>query len=272
MGDAGRDGLRSDGETPLHLVDVSSFSIDATSVTNDDFARFVEATGYRARAESDGAAPVVELFVEAEEKDILGRAPGAGWWQLVSGADWRHPRGPRSSIEGAGDHPVVQVDWFDAQAYCTWAGRRLPTEAECEYAARGGLDRRRFPWGDELHPEGEQWQCSIWQGEFPTANTAEDGWQTTAPVRTFAPNGYGLWQMVGNVWEWCSDSFSPRYYSSSPQQDPEGPSIGNGRVLRGGSYLCHDSYFNRYRNSARTSNTPDSASANTGFRTVSVVP
>ncbi|WP_372509172.1 formylglycine-generating enzyme family protein [Actinomadura madurae] len=143
----------------------------------------------------------------------------------------------------------------------------MPTEAEWECASRGGLTGARFPWGDELMPDGV-WRTNIWQGEFPVHNSAEDGWTTTAPVRSFEPNGYGLWQTVGNVWEWCSDWFDPTYYRTSPTEDPQGPGRGTTRVLRGGSYLCHDSYCNRYRNAARSSNTPDSSMGNAGFRTV----
>lgn len=201
----------------------------------------------------------------------IGTAQGAPWWYGVRGASWRHPGGPGSTIEGLGDHPVVQVSWDDAEAYCAWAGRRLPTEAQWECAARGGIEGARYPWGDELPAKvsGREWPCNIFQGRFPGENTVEDGFLTTSPVRSFAPNALGLWQMVGNGWEWCRDVFDPAYCAVSPAQDPQGPYSGSTRVMRGGSYLCHDSYCNRYRNAARTSNTPDSASGNMGFRTVS---
>jgi formylglycine-generating enzyme required for sulfatase activity len=198
----------------------------------------------------------------------------------VKGADWRHPGGRNSSIDDLGDHPVVHISWNDAVAYCEWAGRSLPTEAQWEAASRGGLDGARFPWGDDPHGDsavaaptthtrkGESWRMNIWQGTFPTENTLEDGFLTTSPVRSFTPNAYGLWQTIGNVWEWCADWWHPGYYRVSPLIDPRGPEHGQVRVMRGGSYLCHDSYCNRYRNAARSSNTPDSSMGNGGFRTV----
>ncbi|GAA3738160.1 hypothetical protein GCM10022239_12240 [Leifsonia bigeumensis] len=164
----------------------------------------------------------------------------------------------------------MHVSWNDAVAYCEWAGRRLPTEAEWERASRGGREGNVYPWGNELMTDSGAWQCNIWQGTFPRVNTVDDGWLTTAPVETFSPNDFGLWQTVGNVWEWCSDWYSPRYYERSPRENPRGPDTGSARVLRGGSYLCHDSYCNRYRNSARSSNTPDSSMGNAGFRTVAL--
>ncbi|MBN9077267.1 MAG: sulfatase modifying factor 1 (C-alpha-formyglycine- generating enzyme 1) [Rhizobiales bacterium 65-79] len=270
MGDTMGDGYPGDGERPVHPVSVSPFTIDATSVTNDDFARFVEATGYRTEAEIFGYSAVFHLALQADENDILGQPPRTPWWLGVAEADWRRPNGRKSSIEGLGDHPVVHVSWNDAQAYCRWAGRRLPTEAEWEYAARGGLAGKRHPWGDDLlGGEGEH-RCNIWQGTFPTVNDGADGWLATAPVRSYAPNGYGLWQMIGNVWEWCADWYDPCYYARSPEENPTGPEIGSVRCLRGGSYLCHVSYCNRYRNAARSSNTPDSSAANIGFRTVAL--
>ncbi|MBK0420015.1 formylglycine-generating enzyme family protein [Leucobacter sp. CSA1] len=275
MGDSSGDGLAADGELPLHRVELEGFSIDATAVTNADFARFAEATGYETEAELFGVSAVFHLAVAAPREDITGAVPGAPWWYGVAGADWRHPGGRLSSLDGLDDHPVVHVSWNDAAAYCRWAGRRLPTEAEWEYAARGGLAARKYPWGDEEPdaeggPTGQGWRVNIWQGEFPRLNTREDGWATTAPVRSYEPNGYGLWQPVGNVWEWCADWFDAAYYRSSPVADPPGPGEGATRVLRGGSYLCHVSYCNRYRNSARSQNTPDSSMGNAGFRTVAL--
>jgi formylglycine-generating enzyme required for sulfatase activity len=265
MGDALGDGNTGDGEWPVHRVSLDAFEIDATTVTNADFERFVSATDYRTEAEVFGFSAVFHLAVRAADDELLGRPPGTPWWVGVRGADWRHPGGSLSDLDGLLEHPAVHISWNDAMAYCAWAGRRLPTEAEWECASRGGTADKRFPWGNDL---GDEWACNIWQGTFPTVNTRDDGWLTTAPVRNYQPNEYGLWQTVGNVWEWCSDWWNPRYYAESPGHAPVGPDDGEVRVLRGGSYLCHDSYCNRYRNSARSSNTPDSSMGNSGFRTV----
>jgi formylglycine-generating enzyme required for sulfatase activity len=269
MGDAQGVGNRADGERPVHEVTVNGFEMDATTVTNADFARFVAATGYVTEAEAFGYSAVFHLVLAARPSDIMAPVGGAPWWLGVKGADWRHPGGAHSSIDGMDDHPAVHVSWNDAVEYCRWAHRRLPTEAEWEYASRGGLDGARYPWGDDLL-DIDNWQVNIWQGEFPNRNTVDDGFLTTAPVRSFKPNDYGIWQTVGNVWEWCADWFHPAYYLASPSSNPQGPEGGEARVLRGGSYLCHDSYCNRYRNSARSSNTPDSSMGNAGFRTVSL--
>ena len=257
----------------MHL---SSFDIDATTVTNDDFRVFVEETGYVSEAESFGYSAVFHLALEARPDEVMGPASGAPWWLGVRGARWQNPGGSQSNIDDIGDHPVVHVSWNDAVAYCQWAGRRLPTEAEWEYASRGGLEGKRYPWGDALHPTAEpldHWLCNIWQGDFPARNDLADGFLTTAPVRAYSPNGYGLWQTVGNVWEWCSDWYSAETYAlagTTETSNPGGPHSGTTRVMRGGSYLCHPSYCNRYRNAARTSNTPDSSTGNVGFRTVSL--
>lgn len=267
MGDSSGDRNPADGESPQHHVTLDGFSIDATTVTNDAFEQFATATGYRTDAETFGFSAVFRLAIQAPRSDFLGGATGTPWWVGVRGADWRHPGGGGSSIDGLGDHPAVHVSWNDAVAYCEWAGRRLPTEAEWEYAARGGISEGKYPWGEEEIDAGG-WRANIWQGGFPHENTRDDGWLTTAPVHSFAPNGYGLWQSVGNVWEWCQDWFSPDYYRHSPRAAPSGPDSGVARVLRGGSYLCHNSYCNRYRNSARSQNTPDSSMGNAGFRTV----
>lgn len=269
MGDHFDEGYATDGETPIHRVELSSYSIDATTVTNAQFAEFVTATGYRTESEIFGFSAVFHLATKADPADIQGTATGTPWWHVVRGADWAHPAGPKSTWEDIPDHPVVQVSWNDAISYCHWADRRLPTEAEWEYAARGGLEGRRYPWGNELQIDGQH-LCNIWQGDFPARNTQDDGFLTTAPVRQFPSNGFGLYEVSGNVWEWCSDWFLPKYYRNSPSADPQGPTIGMGRVMRGGSYLCHDSYCNRYRVAARSYNTADSASGNIGFRTVAL--
>ncbi|MGO4591606.1 formylglycine-generating enzyme family protein [Paenarthrobacter sp. 2TAF44] len=269
MGDAFDEGYPRDGESPTHNVRVDPFTIDATTVTNQMFAAFTADSGYRSEAEVFGSSAVFHLLSTAKPDDILGVATGAHWWLNIRGADWAHPTGPDSHWEDIPDHPVVHVSHNDALAYCDWAGRRLPTEAEWEYAARGGLDGKRYAWGNELTPDGEH-RCNIWQGAFPHENTTEDGHLGTAPVKSFPANGYGLYEVAGNVWEWCSDWFLPKYYRNSPVDNPQGPTIGTGRVMRGGSYLCHDSYCNRYRVAARTSNTAESSSGNCGFRTVAL--
>jgi len=268
MGDAFGEGYAQDGETPVHEVRLDAFRVDATAVTNAQFARFVAATGYRTESELYGSSAVFHLQVQAAPEDVLGPVPGTPWWTTVRGADWAHPAGPLSTWERMPDHPVVQVSWNDAQAYCAWAGRRLPTEAEWEYAARGGLDGNRYAWGNDLYGPAGEHLCNIWQGNFPRTNTVADGYLATAPVRSFPANGFGLYEVSGNVWEWCSDWFLPKYYRNAPADNPQGPTIGRGRVMRGGSFLCHDSYCNRYRVAARSSNSPESASSNCGFRTV----
>jgi formylglycine-generating enzyme required for sulfatase activity len=191
-----------------------------------------------------------------------------GWWEYVPGASWRKPGGPGTTINGRDHHPVVQVAYEDAEAYASWAGKELPTEAEWEYAARGGLEGCRFPWGEELEPGGEQ-RMNVWQGEFPDHDTAADGYAGTAPVSAFAPNGFGLHNMTGNVWEWTADRFDRNFYATSPRLDPLATG-GEGPVtMRGGSYLCHASYCNRYRVDARSSNAADGTTGNLGFRVVS---
>jgi sulfatase modifying factor 1 len=266
MGDHFGDGRPEDGEQPVHSVEVSSFLIDVTAVTNDAFARFVEDTGYVTEAERYASSAVFHLLAHARQSDVIGTTHEAPWWLALRGANWRRPCGRWSSLEGLGDHPVVHVSWNDALAYCAWAGRRLPTEAEWEFAARGGLHGARYPWGDDACPRGEH-RCNVWQGDFPSRNNCADGYLGTAPARSFLPNGYGLWQMSGNVWEWCADWHDALYYRHASSRNPRGPATGERRVLRGGSYLCHDSYCNRYRVSARSSNTPDSSAGNVGFRT-----
>jgi formylglycine-generating enzyme len=265
LGDAFGEGYAADGEGPVREVWLEDFHVDATTVTNAAFAAFVKATGHVTTAEAEGTSAVFHLAYDGDGRDVLGRAVGTPWWLVVRGASWRHPEGAGSDVVRRQNHPVVHVSHDDALAYCAWAGKRLPSEAEWEAAARGGLVGARYPWGDELMPRG-RWMCNIFQGDFPTANTAEDGWATTAPVKSFAPNGYGLHQSAGNVWEWCADWFAPDYYANAPAANPTGPDSGDARVMRGGSYLCHDSYCNRYRVAARSSAPPDSAAANLGFR------
>lgn len=260
-------GFPADGEGPVRAVTLKPFWIDARAVSNARFTAFVEATGYVTDAERYGWSFVFGSLLPDDFEPTRGAAQ-APWWRQVFGASWRHPEGPHSSIENRMNHPVVHVSWKDATAYCSWAGNRLPTEAEWEYAARGGLEQKRYAWGDELTPDGEH-RCNIWQGSFPSHNTLEDGFLGTAPVDAFNPNGFGLYNVSGNVWEWCSDWFHLSFHVNSPSENPSGPPYGQGRVIRGGSYLCHHSYCNRYRVAARSSNTPDSSTANMSFRCAS---
>ena len=266
MGTDGTYGYPADGEGPARLVTVAEFWIDPVAVSNDRFSAFVAATAHVTDAERFGWSFVFAGLLPEDFPPTAGVA-AAPWWRQVEGADWRHPEGPRSDVDDRGTHPVVHVSWVDAVAFAEWAGASLPTEAEWERAARGGLTGVRFPWGDELTPGGEH-RMNVWQGTFPAHNTLDDGYLGTAPVDAFPPNNYGLFNMTGNVWEWCHDWFDPGRGSHGPAVDPSGPSTGERRVMRGGSYLCHDSYCYRYRVDARSSNTPDSSSGNQGFRCV----
>lgn len=280
MGSADQDGWVADGEGPVREVSLRPYRLDATTVTNRQYREFVMASDYVTEAEAFGWSYVFHLFVPGRIKRRQGASQelrGANWWVAVEGACWKKPEGPGSNILKRLDHPVVHISWRDAAAYAWWAGKRLPTEAEWEFAARGGLEQKRYCWGDDLMP-GKRHMCNIWQGRFPDHNSAEDGYIGTAPARSFPRNGYGLYNMAGNVWEWCADWFSASWHraaSPATRIDPVGPTIaeadpsehGNpGKVMRGGSYLCHDSYCNRYRVGARTKNTPDSSTGNCGFR------
>jgi formylglycine-generating enzyme required for sulfatase activity len=254
----------ADGEGPVREVTVDAFALAATPVTVAEYAAFATATGHVSDAERFGWSFVFAGFLPRDFPPTRAAA-GTPWWRQVFGADWAHPEGPHSHVRDRADHPVVHVSHADALAYCAWAGARLPTEAEWEYAARGGLSGQPYPWGAERDPGGEA-RMNIWRGSFPDRNTAADGWAGTCPGDAFAPNGFGLHTMTGNVWEWCADWFSPGFHKRGPRVNPSGPPAGDSRVLRGGSHLCHESYCLRYRTSARMGNTPDSSSGNTGFR------
>jgi formylglycine-generating enzyme required for sulfatase activity len=298
----GTDDLRSlPNERPAHRVRVEGFWIDEHDVTNAEFAKFVEATGYITTAEKkpdweelkkqlppgtpkpDDSVLVAGSLVFTPTARPVPLDDLSAWWRWVPGACWRHPEGPGSNVVGRESHPVVQVCWDDAVAYAKWAGKRLPTEAEWEFAARGGLEGKRYAWGDEFRPSGK-YMANTWQGLFPVTNSAEDGFVGTSPVKSFPPNGYGLYDMAGNVWQWCSDWYRVDAFtravtelanksvcrdSGGPTEswDPADPNAPK-RVVKGGSFLCSPSYCESYRPSARRGTPPDTGSSHTGFRCV----
>jgi formylglycine-generating enzyme required for sulfatase activity len=275
---------------PVHQVHVDSFWMDATDVTNQQFREFVSATGYVTEAERRPDAkdfpgvPKEKLVpgsvVFSPPREAVSLQDYTAWWSFVPGANWRHPEGPGSTIAGRQNHPVVQVAWEDAAAYAQWAGKRLPTEAEWEFAARGGLDRQPYVWGAEFKPNG-RWQANTFQGHFPDRNTSEDGYRATSPVGAFPANGFGLYDMAGNVWQWCADWYRADYYARltasggvaqnprGPQDsfDPDEPGVPK-RVQKGGSFLCTDQYCTRYMPGSRGKGEPSTGTNHTGFRCV----
>lgn len=270
---------------PVHSVTVSGFWMDAHEVTNAQFAQFVKATGYVTVAErplnpqdypgvpADQLVPGSAVFTVPTQPVPLDNP--LQWWQYVGGANWRHPKGPNSDLRGREQEPVVQVCYEDAVAYANWAGKRLPTEAEWEFAAQGGKGPHTYYWGDDLKPAG-RWVANIYQGDFPRKNTLDDGFAEAAPVKTFPPNPYGLYDMEGNVWEWCQDFYRPDYYATLPNRNPQGPADSydpeepnaTKRVQKGGSFLCSDQYCARYKAGSRGKGEVSSGSNNLGFRCV----
>lgn len=269
MGTDYAEAFADDGEGPIREVTLSPFRIERFPVTNELFSSFISETGYSTDAEQFGWSFVFWSHLPASgiRELVVDTVADAPWWCVVRGAKWNSPEGAGSHIKSRAHHPVVHVSWRDAQAYCRWSGQRLPTEAEWEYAARGGLVQKLYPWGDKLRPHGEH-RCNIWQGEFPNLDTAEDGYSGTCPVDAFPPNDYGLYSLSGNTWEWCADWFDTTFHQEGSSSSPTGPPHGTARVMKGGSFLCHKSYCNRYRVAARTSSTPDSSTSHIGFRCV----
>ena len=253
-----------DGEGPRRPTKLAPFWLEATPVTNERFAAFVAATAYVTEAEQFGWSPVFQGLLSVDHRP--SGSGQASWWVKVDGAAWSTPEGPGSSIADRQRHPVVHVSWADAKAFATWCGGRLPNEAEWEHAARGGLADPRFPWGNEEPDDDKSIHANIWQGQFPNHNTLRDGFLGTSPVRTFAANGAGLYDMIGNVWEWTADPFRVRSLSKQAKARNENASATQEKVLKGGSFLCHLSYCYRYRIAARSALTADSSSSNTGFR------
>ena len=265
MGTDSTEGFAEDGEGPAREVRVDAFRIAPAAVTNREFNEFVRATRYLTDADRCGFSFVFFLQVpEAARREVRRLPAGLPWWLPVPYASWQRPEGPGSDVHDRLDHPVVHVSHNDALAYCRWAGARLPTEAEWEYAARGGLAGKRYPWGDDLEQDGLP-RCNIWRGSFP--HTVTQGWTPgTIPAAGGQANGYGLYNVAGNVWEWCADWFDTAYHRNSAYRNPLASKPTGRRSMRGGSFLCHDSYCNRYRVAARGSNTPDSSASNCGFR------
>ncbi len=268
MGSDDRFSYPEDGESSCE-VEVSPFMIDLCAVSNAAFAEFVAATGHITEAERFGWSFVFGGLLPADFPPTRAVA-AAPWWRQVYEADWRRPEGPHSNISDRADHPAVHVSFADALSYCAWSGKRLATEAEWEFAARGGLQRAAFPWGDELEPAGQH-HMNVWQGSFPGRNSLDDGFYGTCPVDAFPPNGYGLYNVTGNVWEWTSDWFHPSFRDHDLRRDPAGPPTGTHKVQKGGSYLCHVSYCRRYRVAARQGSEPTSSTCNLGFRCVAGV-
>ena len=283
-------------EFPVHRVELDGFWMDVHEVKNQQFKEFVDAVGYVTTAEQppqlrsiqSGSAlqqaAILEEFnhpgsicsLNLSSRSEIDPVKGAySWWQYLKGANWKHPEGPDSSIVDRMDHPVVHVSWLDVQAYCAWAGKSLPTEAQWEYAARGGRSGEVYPWGNDRNPEG-RWLQNIWQGEFPVQNTGADGFEQTAPVKSFPPNDFGLYEMSGNVWEWCADYYQPDYYANCSLRNPAGPASSHDpqepgiikRIQRGGSFMCSEQYCVGYRVAARMKGEQDTGAFHTGFRCV----
>ena len=280
----GSDTGQSD-ERPVRELTISGFWMDKTEVTVKQYDAFVRDTDYVTVAErkpnpedfpgADPALLVPGSVVFARPTEPVSLQNHYAWWTYAPGASWRRPEGAESNVSGKENFPVVHVCWEDVTAYAEWAGKRLPTEAEWEYAARGGFNRREFIWGNELAPN-QHWRANIWQGEFPVVNSSNDGFEGVGPVASFEPNEYGLYDMAGNVWEWCLDWYLPDYYATGPAVDPPGPNTSYDpnepgvmkKVMRGGSYLCDDSYCSGYRPAARMKSSPDTGLSHTGFRCV----